>query len=107
MPVDLFVLDSTFSLLVLRMTSEGKFVLHKTIKVGPNDMLRKMAETLKPFENVSLSERTIGIRNKAFLVETGAEFCPFSDEELRNDDDLGGNAELTLINEPFGNSIVY
>ena len=103
---ELFVLDSNLMLQRLR-EQNGTFDPVWSRNLGQNQNLAQLTASLRPFETVLLSDRTVSCRDKVVCIRNATEFNSFS-EELRQQDDKIRKAEsIETIPEPFGNQVSY
>ena len=56
---------------------------------------------------MSLSDRTVGVRDKVFAIESGECFSPFSNNLLRAYPEFKSFSSLFTIPEQYGHQIIY
>lgn len=73
-PLIINILDSNLNLIKMSQVKDSKLSEVSRRKLNLNDNLTTILGEMRPFESVCISDRTVSIRQKAFVIASGKEF---------------------------------
>ena len=72
--VQLILLDKNYVFYKVQQTWEGKFDIIKKIDLSRHETVKLLVDQLKPYDVISISDRTIISKDKLININSGRQF---------------------------------